>query len=101
MWAEEMIPEIVQSLWGEKDNYLKKIALTASRISCRNASVFWESERNIDFVFQFLRRKMSVDNNEGEKFMHWLNYFENDKKAAALDFWYEMHKGCQEILKEF
>ena len=101
LWAEEMIPEIVQSLWGEKEKYLKKIELSASRISCRNASVFWESERNIDFVFQFLRRKMTVEENDGEKFIHWLNYFEKDKKTAAMDFWYEMHKGSQEILKEF
>nr|NQU88856.1 aldehyde ferredoxin oxidoreductase [Bacteroidota bacterium] len=101
LWAEEMIPEIVQSLWGMKDKYLEKVALTASRISCRNASVFWESERNIDFVYQFIRRKKMVDNNDGEKLNKWLKFFENDKNAAALDFWYEMHKGSQEILKEF
>lgn len=101
LWAEEMIPEIVQSLWGFKEEYLQKISMTASRISCRNASVYWESERNIDFVHQFLKRKKVVDNNESEKFDYWLNYFDKDKKSAAFDFWYEVHKGSHESLREF
>jgi len=27
--------------------------------------------------------------------------FERDKHAAALEFWYEMHKGVHEMLREF
>ncbi len=100
-WAEEMIPDIVDSLWGLKEEYLSKVSMTASRINARNASVYWESERNIDYVFNFLKRKQMIDKNDGKEFMHWLKYFEKDKNAAALDFWYEMHKGTHETLCEF
>ncbi len=50
LWAEEMLPEIVGTLFGKKDEYLARIAVTASRINSRNSSIFWESERNADCV---------------------------------------------------
>lgn len=60
-WAEEMLPEIVGSVYGMKDEYLKAIAVTASRINSRNASVFWESERDLDFVASYLSRRRDVE----------------------------------------
>lgn len=100
-WAEEMIPEIMESVFGLREAYLKNIDLTASRINSRNASVFWESERNIDLLHTFLLRKQSVENNQNSDLLEWLKKFETDKKEAALEFWYEIHKGIQESLKEF
>jgi hypothetical protein len=35
-----MLPEVVASLFGMKDQYLAAIAATASRINIRNASIF-------------------------------------------------------------
>ncbi|MBD3307800.1 aldehyde ferredoxin oxidoreductase, partial [candidate division KSB3 bacterium] len=61
-WAEEMIPEFIQSLYGLKAEYLKNNAITASRINSRNSSLFWESERNLDFVYTFLKRQQVVEN---------------------------------------
>jgi hypothetical protein len=49
-----MLPEIVGTLFGMKDQYLAQIAVTASRINSRNSSIFWESERNADIVHTFL-----------------------------------------------
>lgn len=100
-WAEEMIPEILGSLFKLKNEFLSNIEITAGRISSRNSSVFWESERNIDIVYSFLKRKREVDHNDGETFMNWLNYFKKNKHAAALDFWFEMLKGSSETLREF
>ena len=100
-WAEEMVPEIIESLWGMKDAYLEKVAQTATRISCRNASVFWESSRNIDIIHAFLQRYHTVEGKNGEKFMQWLEAFNGDKAGAALDFWYEIHKGAHENLRNF
>jgi hypothetical protein len=54
-------PEIVENIFGEKDAFLRSITLTASRITSRNASVFWESERNGDMVFEFLKNKIRID----------------------------------------
>jgi glyceraldehyde-3-phosphate dehydrogenase (ferredoxin) len=101
LWAEEMIPEIMGSLYGLRDEFFENLRITASRISSRNASVFWESARNVDFVHCFLKRKHTVDKCNDEELTKWIDMFETDKDEAALSFWYEMHKGIQESLREF
>lgn len=100
-WAEEMTPDIIEQLYGMGQKYLQSIENTASRINGRNSSIFWESERNIDFIYTFLKRKQTIDKSEDPDLLHWINRFEQDKKAAALDFWYEIHKGAHESLLEF
>lgn len=100
-WAEEMTPDIIEQLYGMGRKYLQSIENTASRINGRNSSIFWESERNIDFIYTFLKRKQTIDKSEDPDLLHWINRFEQDKKAAALDFWYEIHKGAHESLLEF
>lgn len=101
IWAEEMLPEIIESLYGLKATFIQNNHITASRINSRNASVFWEPERNIDLVYSFLKRKQLVDNNHDPELVKWINSFEKDKHEAALNFWYDMHKGVQESLREF
>ncbi len=101
LWAEEMIPEVVGTLFGMKDQYLHSIAVTASRINSRNSSIFWESERNADLVHLFLRRKQEVEGSSRPELLEWLDKFHKDKDGAALEFWYEMHKGIHESLREF
>lgn len=100
-WAEEMIPEFVESLYGLKKQFLENNTITASRINSRNSSIFWESERNIDLVYTFLKRKQVVENNTDAELVKWIEYFEKDKHEAGLSFWYETHKGIQESLREF
>ena len=99
-WAEEMIPEIMESLYGLKEKFLMKISITASRINSRNSSVFWESERSIEFIYTFLKRKQIVEGNNDAELVKWIREFEADKQEAALSFWYEIHKGIHESLKE-
>ena len=36
-----------------------------------------------------------------EELVKWIVFFETDKTEAAIGFWYEMHKGIQESLREF
>jgi len=100
-WAEEMLPDIMEKLLGQKDQFLKNVEITASRINSRNASVFWESERNFDFIYTFIKRQKEILGADSDKINYWLEYFEKDKKLAALDFWYEIHKGIHEELREF
>lgn len=100
-WAEDIMPDIIGSLYGLKDQFLKSLLLTASRINSRNASIFWESERSIDFVHTFLMKKRDEDGVQDVDLEHWLQRFEDNKKSAALDFWYEIHKGIHETLSEF
>lgn len=100
-WAEDMVPEIIENLYQMGDIFLKKISYTASRINGRNASVFWESQRCMDLVFTFLKRKKEVEGCTDPVLMEWLEKFQQDKKEAALNFWYEIHKGIAESLREF
>ncbi len=100
-WAEDMLPEIMAKIYNLKEEYLNNIRMTASRINSRNASVFWESERDFDFVMTFLRRKIEIEKDDDEEMKNWLQRFEENKMEAGLDFWYETHKGIQESLKEF
>ena len=100
-WAEEMIPEVMESLFGMQELFLKKISRAAARINSRNSSVFWESERNFDFIYTFLKRKKEVDKIEHPELDKWIAEFEKDKHEAALSFWYEIHKGIQETLADY
>jgi len=100
-WAEEMVPEIIESLYGLREPFLHKIDMTAARINSRNASVFWESERTIDCVYTFLKRRQVVEGDKDAELLKWIDHFEKDKHEAALSFWYEIHKGIHESLREF
>ena len=100
-WAEEVIPDIFGSLYGLKEQFLSGMAVTASRINSRNSSVYWESERNLDFVLTFLVRKRDVDGASDPELLEWIARFEKDKKEAGLDWWFEMRKGIDESLREF
>jgi glyceraldehyde-3-phosphate dehydrogenase (ferredoxin) len=100
-WAEDMMPDIIEKIYGLKDRFLTSIRLTASRITSRNASVFWESERNMDLVYTFLKNKKTVDRFEDPELDRWLALFDDDRHQAAFEFWYEMHKGAHETLRDF
>lgn len=100
-WAEEIMPDVMEELYGIKDKFIHNLKLTATRINSRNASIFWESERTVDFLYRFLRRKADEDNVRDQELDHWIKAFEEDKFEAALQFWFEIHKGIHESLREF
>lgn len=100
-WAEELMPNIVDELFGMKEAFLRSVQLTASRITSRNASVFWESARSIDMITTFLKKKKEVEQLNDDTLIYWLQQFESNKHAAAFEFWYEMHKGVHEQLREY
>lgn len=101
LWAEEMVPEIVGALYGKKEEYLRRIAITASRINSRNSSIFWESARNVDYVHTFFQRHREVEGTTHPELNEWLHRFDQDRQEAALGFWYEVRKGIDESLREF
>ncbi len=100
-WAEEMMPEVIGELFGYEEKFLENISHTASRINSRNASVFWESKRNFDLIHTFLKRQKEVLGAKGEELDRWLEYFEKNSQSASIDYWYEIHKGVHESLREF
>jgi glyceraldehyde-3-phosphate dehydrogenase (ferredoxin) len=99
-WAEELLPEVMDSLYGCKDKFLRSISVLAGRLNSHNCPVFWESERDLDFVHTFLKRKREVDGDQNPDLTMWLERFAADRTEAAKDFWYEMLKGISESLGE-
>ncbi|HVO40432.1 MAG TPA: aldehyde ferredoxin oxidoreductase C-terminal domain-containing protein [Spirochaetia bacterium] len=100
-WAEDIVPDIFEKMYGLRDQLLASTAVTASRINSRNASVSWESEGDVDFVLSFLRRARDVEGEKDPALQEWLRRFETDRREAALDWWFEMRKGVDESLREF
>ncbi|WP_221249862.1 aldehyde ferredoxin oxidoreductase C-terminal domain-containing protein [Desulfuromonas versatilis] len=100
-WAEEMLPEVMGSLYDSKERFLRAVDVLASRISSRNSPIFWESERNVDYLLSFLKRKLEVDKVDDPRLAEWLDKFAADKYEAAREFWYQMLMGIDESLREF
>lgn len=100
-WAEEMMPEIIGYIYGMKEKFNSAISFTASRINSRNAAVFLESERNIDFIHTFLKRKRDEEGESRQELLDWIDQFDKDKYEAALNFWFEIRKGIDESLRDF
>ena len=100
-WAEELLPEIIGSLYGVREPFLRAIEVLASRLHSNNSPIFWESERDIDYLHSFLKRKKEVDGEEHPELAVWLERFERDRMEAARDFWYDTLKGIDESLREF
>ena len=100
-WAEEMLPEIIGSVFGVKEGFVERVKSTAGRINSRNAAVFWESERNTDLVISFLKRRRDVENDKSPELLRWIDLFQKDRKEATLEFWFETRKGIDESLREF
>jgi glyceraldehyde-3-phosphate dehydrogenase (ferredoxin) len=100
-WAEEMIPDIIASLYGDREGFLEKLAVTAGAINTRNASIFWESERSKDFIACFLTRRREVDGDASKDLTAWIDAFHANREVAALDFWYDVKKGINETLMEY
>ncbi len=100
-WGEEMMAEAIGSVYGLKDRYLASVAIAASRINSRNAAVFWESAKNIEFIRTFLIRRRDVDGDAGPVLASWIARFETDAAEAAFDYWFEMRKGIDESLRDF
>jgi glyceraldehyde-3-phosphate dehydrogenase (ferredoxin) len=99
-WAEEMLPEVMGEIYGCRDQFLRAISVLAGRLNSHNCPVFWESERNIDYVHTFLKRKREVDKDGHPELTRWLEKFATDKVEAAKEFWYDMLKGINESLDE-
>jgi glyceraldehyde-3-phosphate dehydrogenase (ferredoxin) len=42
-----------------------------------------------------------VDGNTDTELLEWIDRFAKDRHEASLSFWYEVHKGIHESLREF
>jgi len=65
-------------------------------LESHNKAFFWTSERTIDYLIAFLKRKKEVDKCDSPDLAMWLERFEKNKQDAALSFWHEIHRGMLE-----
>ena len=97
-WAEEMMPDVVEALYGLKDAYLESIRVMSSRMYDHNEAQAWESKRNRDLIYRFLVRTHEVEGNDDPVLLEWITRFEADETHAALEFWQEMKAGMDAVL---
>jgi glyceraldehyde-3-phosphate dehydrogenase (ferredoxin) len=55
-----MLPEVMDALYDCKEPLSAAIDVLATRLNSRNSPIFWESQRTIDFLHTFLKRKNEV-----------------------------------------
>jgi len=48
-----------------------------------------------------MKRRQVVEGESDAELLKWIEYFEREKQEAALAYWYEIHKGIHESLREF
>lgn len=99
-WAEEMIPDIIGKLYNKGQEYADSVKGIASWINSRNASSFWESERNMDIVNSFINNKYD-EKSDVLELSYWYERFKVNKQEAAFEYWYEIHKGIHESIKDY
>jgi glyceraldehyde-3-phosphate dehydrogenase (ferredoxin) len=97
-WAEEMTPKMIGHLYGLEDEFVSKVENFAIKINEQGKPIFWESQKNIDIVDTFLKKKESIK--YFDELKNWLEFFEKDKNAAAKSFWEEIYQGVQESFSE-
>jgi glyceraldehyde-3-phosphate dehydrogenase (ferredoxin) len=99
-WAEDMISDIIGKLYNKKFEYVESVKNISAWINSRNSSSFWESERNMDLVHTFIKNKFE-EHSDVLELNYWYERFNVNKKEAAFEYWYEIHKGVHESLKEY
>ncbi|MBU1069632.1 aldehyde ferredoxin oxidoreductase [Myxococcota bacterium] len=100
-WAEDMGPQVMEHLYQARDAFLKKISVTASRINSRNASVYWESARDGEYVLSYMKRRLEVDKDPHPELPLWVARFEENPDEAGVEYWFEVLKGIHESLRDF
>jgi glyceraldehyde-3-phosphate dehydrogenase (ferredoxin) len=96
-WAEAIVNEIISAHYEFSVNYKAHQFELARQIYKRDGDsvVFWESERTIDVIWQYLEQWTSLGLKD-ESLSEWVTRFRTDKWAAARAYWYEIRAGIDE-----
>ncbi len=102
-WAEDIMPDVIGALYGDdiKNKFLVSLKSITYNINSRNNSTLWESYRTVDMLETFLQRRREVEGDQNPDLLGWIDYFKRDRRTAAIDYWYEIHKGISESMNEF
>jgi len=96
-WVEAIVDDIIRAHYDIDVNYeAHQFALAKGIYEYQGeGSTFWESERVVDVVRQYLERwgEMGLDDPELQR---WIALFRADKWAAARAYWEEIRAGIRE-----
>ncbi len=99
-WVEAIVDEIISVHYDFPINYKQHQFELAKCIYEREGEgvIFWESERTIDVVWQYLEKwqRFGLDD---DSLRDWVRRFREDKWLAARDFWNEMRTGIAEAFE--
>ncbi len=98
-WVEKIIDKIVNFVHDTNIDYYAHHRKLLQIINLNNKPVFWESERVIDIIKGYLEKVYSGEL-ENEKLKAWVDKFNNNKWAAAKEYWEQMLKGINDGLKD-
>jgi glyceraldehyde-3-phosphate dehydrogenase (ferredoxin) len=96
-WVEAIIDEIIEAHYKYLVDYKAHQFDVARQIYNLEgaASVFWESERTVDVLWQFLEKWKRFG--LADKSLHlWVKRFRRNKWSAAQEFWNEIQAGIAE-----
>jgi len=80
-------------------NFFEHHKKLAQLINWDNKSVFWESERVIDIVVEYLK-KFLREKPDDSAAKEWIEKFEKDKWKAAREYWEEIRRGINDAMKD-
>jgi glyceraldehyde-3-phosphate dehydrogenase (ferredoxin) len=96
-WVEAIVDEIIEAHYKYPVDYKAHQFDVAKQIYAAEgaASVFWESERTVDVLWQYLE-KWERHGLADDSLHVWVQRFRNDKWSAAREFWTEIQTGIAE-----
>jgi glyceraldehyde-3-phosphate dehydrogenase (ferredoxin) len=96
-WVEAIVDEIIEAHYKYHVDYKAHQFEVAKQIYAAEGGgvVFWESERTVDILWQFLE-KWERHGLADESLHDWVNRFRQDKWSAARALWNEMQTGIAE-----
>jgi glyceraldehyde-3-phosphate dehydrogenase (ferredoxin) len=98
-WIEDLIGELIDKHFNQKIDFFAHHKKLAQLINWNNNSVFWESERVVDIIVEFLRKTLrEVPDCPAAK--EWIPRFEADKWKAAREYWEEIRRGINDAMKD-
>jgi glyceraldehyde-3-phosphate dehydrogenase (ferredoxin) len=96
-WVENIVDEIIQAHYKIDIDYKAHQFELALQIYDLDGSAvrFWESERTIDIIWQYLEKWERFGLND-DSLHQWVQRFRQDKWTAARAYWQEIRSGIAE-----
>ncbi|MFW6026951.1 MAG: aldehyde ferredoxin oxidoreductase C-terminal domain-containing protein, partial [Candidatus Woesearchaeota archaeon] len=94
-WVEKIIDKVVNHIYDTNIDYYAHHRKLSQLINLNNQSNFWESQRVIDIIYQYLK-KIQLGDKNNDTLNSWIKRFQEDKQLASKQYWEEILKGIND-----